>query len=138
MGICLSKPAGVAQITDVKNDYELVIRICKELDLALLALQTHAVHTVNPGLHELISGAALPHQLEKQARYLATVRNRLIHDANSTALDDRAGFCEAYAHVRGGLAALMAERGRHAARPAAAPSPRSESEPRASRGCSLM
>ena len=117
MGACTSLPLSQQQLsvepaTNIGNDYELVVRCCKELDTALLALQHHPPSSTHPGLHELISGAALPPPLEKRLRFLATVRNRLIHEPDCERLDAREAFAKAFVLARGELAALKAEHAR--------------------------
>jgi len=78
----------------------------------------HPVATVHPGLHELISAAALPAPLEKSLRFLATVRNGLVHDHAVSALADRDGFVAAFLRARAALAAERAARGNVALRAA--------------------
>ena len=70
-----------------------------------MPLAVRPIEHVNPGLHERISAAELPPVLEKQLRYLATVRNGLVHDANVTHLHDRDGFVNAFLSVRQQLSA---------------------------------
>jgi len=130
MGVSPSKARAVESI---ENDYELVIRCCKVLDVALAALATRpaALEHGHAGLHELISAAALPRDLEKRVRYLATVRNALVHDHAVGALDDRRGFVDAFVRARAGLDAERAARGGVALRAA--------EEPEARRGgCAVM
>ena len=49
------------------------------------------------GLHEKISSVEprLPPPLVRRMRYLATIRNRLVHERGFTAIPDRAAFLEA-------------------------------------------
>jgi NAD(P)-dependent dehydrogenase (short-subunit alcohol dehydrogenase family) len=50
------------------------------------------------GLHEKISSVQnrLPPALVKRMRFLATIRNRLVHERGFTEIPDRAGFLEAF------------------------------------------
>jgi hypothetical protein len=111
MGICISSPTGGLTNTlpeSCRNDYELVIRACKEIDVALLYLSKQAHHKiehVNPGLHELITAAELDAPLEKILRYLATIRNSLVHDHSVDQLSDREAFISAFLRARAGLEA---------------------------------
>ena len=70
-----------------------------------MPLAVRQIEHVNPGLHERISAAELPPVLEKQLRYLATVRNSLVHDIRITKLDDRDGFVNAFLSCRSQLSA---------------------------------
>jgi hypothetical protein len=110
MGICLSFPffqnQSPTSIESYTNDYELVIRACKEIDILLLTLSRQAHHKIehhNPGLHELITAAEVDSPLEKTLRYLATVRNSLVHDHDVVHLKDREGFINAFNRSKTGL-----------------------------------
>jgi hypothetical protein len=109
MGICLSffqKQSSSSIEESYTNDYELVIRACKEIDILLLTLSRQAHHKIehhNPGLHELITAAELDSPLEKTLRYLATVRNSLVHDHDVVHLKDREGFINAFKRAKTGL-----------------------------------
>jgi hypothetical protein len=78
---------------DCSNDYELVIKSSKELEYILdTNFEAHG-----KGLHEKISTArGLPNQLVKDMRFLATVRNKLIHERGFDKIEDRAGFIKAF------------------------------------------
>jgi hypothetical protein len=115
MGATVSRPSARIPLELISNDYELTIRACKRLDVALLALarsnpRAHALPH-NPGLHELITAADLPPQVEKNLRYLASVRNGLVHDHNIEALSDRGGFVAAFTRASAALEELQALRG---------------------------
>ena len=104
-----ARPSSVDNNNNVSNnDYELVITSCKQLDLLIIPLATRPIDHVNPGLHERISAAELPPMLERQVRYLATVRNSLVHDIRVTKLDDREGFVNAFVSARSQLTARNA------------------------------
>lgn len=118
MGASVSAPRVARQgaplvLEHIANDYELCVRACKDLDVRLLALavargaQLHA----NPGLHELISAAELPPNLEKGLRYLATVRNDLVHNHSTESLSDRSAFISAFKRQQAALEELQAMRG---------------------------
>ena len=88
----------------VPNDFELVCRVAKELTQRLHALGAHS--TTN-SLHELITAAALSDTLTRELRFLATLRNKLVHEQEFNRLgdDDRAAFCRAFTHAQQLLAA---------------------------------
>ena len=86
------------------NDFELVVRASKELETLL----ANAFGATGQGLHEKISSSAgLPVDLAKRMRYVATLRNRLVHDLSYNALDDRASFVAAYTDSRARLLDLI-------------------------------
>ena len=76
------------------NDYELVIKSSKELEY-YLELEFKAS---GKGLHEKISSveSALPSHIVKKMRFLATVRNKLIHERGFDAIPDRDKFISAF------------------------------------------
>jgi hypothetical protein len=105
----------------IKNDYELVIRVSKQLE-AVLETKFRAS---GRGLHEKVSTAKvrqqpgppspprleyiihcctvslslcqdIPPTLERQIRFLATIRNQLIHNPEVEAIPDRPAFIAAY------------------------------------------
>ena len=132
MGVCSSAPLPGDALEATPNDYELVIRVAKYLDVALsrhALLASSHVHEAkdhqSPGLHERITAAHLPHELEKRLRFLATVRNALVHDPLTTKLADRPAFVAAFVTARASLRAREgadAARGATAVGPAAPPS----------------
>eukprot|EP00242_Pyramimonas_sp_CCMP2087_P011256 CAMPEP_0198212474 /NCGR_PEP_ID=MMETSP1445-20131203/26220_1 /TAXON_ID=36898 /ORGANISM="Pyramimonas sp., Strain CCMP2087" /LENGTH=116 /DNA_ID=CAMNT_0043886927 /DNA_START=255 /DNA_END=606 /DNA_ORIENTATION=+ len=76
-----------------KNDFELVIRAAKELEWIL---DTH-FHAQGRGLHEKVSSVPdLPPSLVKEMRYLATIRNKLIHEKEFNAIPDRAQYIKTF------------------------------------------
>lgn len=104
MGTVSSKPA--AEVKEI-NDFELVIRVSKELEYVLVA---HFAAS-GKGLHEKISSAVgLPPALVRRMRYLATIRNKLIHEYGFDALPDRARFLADFNASRAELAALITAR----------------------------
>lgn len=72
------------------NDYQLVIEASKELEFVL----EHEFRAEGKGLHEKVSGAAsyLAPPTIKSLRYVASVRNALVHDRSVTQLENRALF----------------------------------------------
>lgn len=111
MGGSSSKP-------HASNDFELVIVASKELE-HLLEFHFGAVQAPGGspiGLQEKItiaaasSGGAISPQLQKRMRYLATLRNKLVHDRSYNALDDRPGFIRAYDESVAELGAIIKAR----------------------------
>ncbi|KAH7467217.1 hypothetical protein PRIC1_011263 [Phytophthora ramorum] len=76
------------------NDYQLAIEASKELEFLL---ETHfGAH--GQGLHERVSSVetSIPVPTVRSIRYVATLRNRLIHDREMRALPDRAMFIKKF------------------------------------------
>ena len=76
------------------NDYELVIKASKELEYYLdTEFGAHG-----KGLHEKINSVQkdLPGEIVKKMRYLATIRNKLIHERGFDAIPDRSAFIAAF------------------------------------------
>jgi hypothetical protein len=84
MGASGSKPDYSA------NDFELAIKSSKELEYLL----ENEFHATGKGLHEKISSASsqLSPRLVKHMRYLATIRNKLVHERGFDAIPDRKYF----------------------------------------------
>ena len=76
--------------TYAKNDYELVIRAQKHLEHIMVV----ELGGSGASLHENISSLAslLPSDLVRRLRYIATLRNKIVHDAAFDALPDRERF----------------------------------------------
>ncbi|POM69215.1 Hypothetical protein PHPALM_14521 [Phytophthora palmivora] len=76
------------------NDYQLAIETSKELEY-LLETEFNA-H--GQGLHEKVSSieSAIPVPTVRSIRYVATLRNRLIHDREMKALPDRQTFIKKF------------------------------------------
>lgn len=72
------------------NDYELVVKRSKKLE----GLLEEGFFASGRGLHEKITSVEnkLPQALVKKLRFIASVRNRLIHDDNKDKLDNRTDF----------------------------------------------
>ncbi|ETV94319.1 hypothetical protein H310_11968 [Aphanomyces invadans] len=90
------------------NDYELVIKCSKELEYILEC----EFGATGKGLHEKItavSGSLSP-QLVKQMRFLATIRNKLIHERGFDRIPDRGHFISQFEAAAGELEALVSAR----------------------------
>ncbi|KAJ2987474.1 hypothetical protein HDV02_006116 [Globomyces sp. JEL0801] len=89
------------------NDYELVITISKELEYIL---ETEFQAT-GKGLHEKISSveSKLTNTLVKQMRYLATIRNKLIHQRDFHHIPDRNQFIANFESAMGELKLLISK-----------------------------
>lgn len=87
------------------SDYELVITRSKKLE-AILENQFGAT---GKGLHQKVGSvqAQLPDPLVKRLRYIATLRNKLVHEDDFTRLDDRQGFIQAADRAEQELLALQ-------------------------------
>ncbi|TDH72535.1 hypothetical protein CCR75_000791 [Bremia lactucae] len=74
------------------NDYQLAIEASKELE-HILAQDFKAY---GQGLHEMVSSVerAIPTTTVRSIRYVATLRNRLIHDQEMRMLPDRRVFIQ--------------------------------------------
>ena len=77
------------------SDIELAIRRSKRLEARL----RRNFRVEGRGLHELIDAAkdrnGLPMPLVRKLRFIATIRNRIVHDSDYTRIDDRRGFTRA-------------------------------------------
>lgn len=100
MGALLS-----ALVPNLPNDYERAIHSSKELEWLLESLGASG-----RGLHEKISSIQdrLPAALVKKARYVATIRNRLIHERGFDAIPDRSTFSASFDHCKAELTRLRA------------------------------
>ncbi len=76
------------------NDYELAIKSSKELEHLLdTEFDAHG-----KGLHEKISSveSSLSFELVRNMRYLATIRNKLVHEYDFDKIPDRPKFIEKF------------------------------------------
>ena len=94
------------------NDYELAIKTSKDLE-HLLEQEWGAE---GKGLHEKItwvqhSSSPLPDDLMRRMRFLATVRNKLIHEVEFTKIENRSKFIETYERSKRELRAILIQRG---------------------------
>lgn len=91
------------------GDYEFVIKRCKYLEGVLES----DFGANGRGLHEKISSVQdqLPQDLVKKLRFIATVRNQLVHDNNVDRLDNREAFKKACDQAEKKLKSLLAASG---------------------------
>lgn len=105
------------------NDYELVITSNKCLG-ALLATEFHAT---GKGLHELTSSVEyvvpLDRRLVRNLRYVATIRNKLVHDDDCHGIPERQQYIQAYNDAWEALTLLKRKRIEREQRLAAANAP---------------
>jgi hypothetical protein len=75
------------------SDIELAIKRCKRLETIL----EESLGASGRGLHQKVSSVenALPRPLVKRLRYIASVRNKLVHEPDSDQLDDRRDYEQA-------------------------------------------
>lgn len=77
------------------SDIDLAVRRSKRLESRL----RRYFRVEGRGLHQLVDAAkaknALPLPLVKKLRFIATVRNRIVHDVDYTRIDDRGAFITA-------------------------------------------
>lgn len=77
-----------------ENDYQLAIETSKELEYLL----EKEFNAHGQGLHEKVSSVerSIPVPTVRSIRYVATLRNRLIHDRDMRALPDRQQFIKKF------------------------------------------
>ena len=75
------------------SDIELAVKRCKRLETLL----EHDFAAAGRGLHEKISSieGELPEPLVKRLRFIATVRNQLVHEADQNNFENRADYVRA-------------------------------------------
>ena len=88
------------------SDLELAVTRTKALE----ALLEHGLGATGKGLHEKVTSVQqrLPPALVKKLRFVATVRNKLVHESAYQAMDDRDGFVRACDEAEAELRALTA------------------------------
>src|SRR5437879_2583447 len=88
------------------SDIELVINRTKALEALLEA----GLGATGKGLHEKVSSvqARLPDALVRKLRFVATLRNKLVHDTDYLKLDDRPAFERVCQEAEGELRAMTA------------------------------
>lgn len=81
-----------------KSDRDLAIDAAKELE----GILERRYNATGRGLHEKLNSVRdmLPPRVIRQARYIATMRNKLLHEEDYTHLDDRARFDRALYECR--------------------------------------
>jgi hypothetical protein len=86
--------ASGSKYTHATNDFELAIRSSKELEHIL----DTELNSNGKGLHEKISSveSGLSNELVKNMRYLATIRNKLVHEHDFNQIPDRKRFIEKF------------------------------------------
>ncbi|KAF0686703.1 Aste57867_21545 [Aphanomyces stellatus] len=91
------------------NDYELVIKCSKELEYILEV----EFGGTGKGLHEKISSVdrKISPQLAKQMRFLATIRNKLIHERGFDRIPDRERFIQQFEDAAKELEDIVKARG---------------------------
>jgi hypothetical protein len=116
MGTTSSKPVAVGEYST--NDYELVIKASKALEAQL----QREFHSQGKGLHEHINsvagqqtqqqqqGGGLPEALVKKLRYIATIRNKLIHEPDFHRVPDRTVFIKVFQESTEGLTTIARQR----------------------------
>eukprot|EP00996_Jenningsia_fusiforme_P001764 NODE_2626_length_1154_cov_31.258824_g2404_i0.p1 GENE.NODE_2626_length_1154_cov_31.258824_g2404_i0~~NODE_2626_length_1154_cov_31.258824_g2404_i0.p1 ORF type:complete len:302 (-),score=55.12 NODE_2626_length_1154_cov_31.258824_g2404_i0:168-1073(-) len=93
----------------ILDDYGLVIVACKELE----GILEKRFGARGRGLHEkattatLQKGDSLPASLTKRLRYIASVRNQLVHQSDCPVVTDRAGYSAAVAACKSELGELL-------------------------------
>ncbi len=90
------------------NDYELVIKTSKELEYILES----ELGASGKGLHEKISAvqSQCSPALCKRMRYLATIRNKLVHERGFDAIPDRDAFIVSFEESRIELQEILRKR----------------------------
>lgn len=88
------------------SDIELAVTRTKALE----ALLEQGLGATGKGLHEKVSSveARLPQPLVRKLRFVATVRNKIVHESGYTRIDDRPGFVRACDEAEAELRALSA------------------------------
>jgi hypothetical protein len=102
MGASGSKPV------HARNDFELCIRSSKELEHLLDA----EFGASGKGLHEKITSVEqqLSPEMVRNMRYLATIRNKLVHEHAFNAIPDRARFIKTFEQSSNELKELLRKR----------------------------
>lgn len=89
------------------SDIDLAVTRVKALEGLL-----EAVGATGKGLHEKVTSvqAKLPQSLVRKIRFVATIRNKIVHEADYKQIDDRAGFVRACEEAEAELRAMAAPR----------------------------
>lgn len=87
------------------SDIELAVTRTKTLE----SLLQQALGAAGKGLHEKVSSveARLAQPLVKKLRFIATVRNKIVHESSYQAIDDRPGFVRACDDAEAQLRAML-------------------------------
>lgn len=88
------------------TDLELAITRTKTLE----SLLEQGLGAAGRGLHEKVTSVQpkLPPALVKRLRFIASVRNKIVHEASYTRIDDRDGFVRACDEAEQELRAMTA------------------------------
>ena len=88
------------------SDIELAITRVKALE----SLLEQALGATGKGLHEKVTSVEgrLPLPLVKKLRFVATVRNKIVHESDYQQMDDRDGFVRACDEAESALRAMLA------------------------------
>ncbi len=88
------------------SDIELAITRVKVLE----SLLEQALGATGKGLHEKVTSVQdrLSQPLVRKLRFAATVRNKIVHEADYQQIDDRAGFIRACDEAETELRAMLA------------------------------
>ena len=88
------------------SDIELTITRVKALE----AILEQVVGATGKGLHEKVTSVQnrLSQPLVKKLRFVATVRNKIVHESDYQQIDDRAGFVRACDEAEAELRAMAA------------------------------
>src|SRR3954471_8456998 len=88
------------------SDIELAITRVKALE----SLLEQALGATGKGLHEKVSSVQdkLPQPLVRKLRFVATVRNKIVHESDYKQIDDRDGFLRACDEAEAELRAMCA------------------------------
>ncbi len=87
------------------SDIELAVTRTKQLE----ALLEQALGATGKGLHEKVTSVQdrLPPALVKKLRYIATVRNKIVHETAYQQIDDRPGYIRACDEAAAQLRAML-------------------------------
>lgn len=101
---------GTQNVAATRNDYELVIRASKDLEYILEAY----LGARGKGLHEKCTSVQhlVPKDLQKKIRYLATIRNKLVHERGFNHIPDRGRFIQSYLTAEQQLKDILRQHGR--------------------------
>jgi hypothetical protein len=89
----------------MSDDYKLVLGRCKHFEQLL----EERFGAQGRGLHERVTSVQnrLPERVVKRLRFIATIRNKLVHEGSSDSVDDRGAFIAACDSADRDLQALV-------------------------------
>lgn len=96
------------------SDLELAVTRAKALE----SLLEQVLGATGKGLHEKVTSVQdrIPPPLVKKLRFVATVRNKIVHEPTYQRIDDRPGFARACDDAEAQLRAMLPAAGRGALR----------------------